>query len=343
MGGSRSEEFLTPTRDRRGHLRAVARAGTPRTSRPSPRSPPSRSRSTTRRAAHVEDTPDTPTIETLVALANAARPPARPAVDGRRHPEERRPRAASRRPASASCSSSGLPGDREVDLKRLEAGVAPAEVETGDRGRLRRAPRARQGLHRPRRARREPRRRRRRRAGRHPVPARPAGRGRHPLDHRRERVRSARVRPRRGPGLRGRADARNRSRPPRSARATPRRTARARSSSPAASRSATSSRSAASTPRRSGLTVLDRNGKSVVVTMGSYGIGVTRVMAALAEANHDDAGPRLARARRAGARARRRHRQGPGGVRGGRVDRRPSCPRAAPRSCTTTGPRSRPA
>jgi prolyl-tRNA synthetase len=39
-----------------------------------------------------------------------------------------------------------------------------------------------------------------------------------------------------------------------------------------------------------GLTVLDRNGKSVVVTMGSYGIGVTRVMAALAEANHDDAG-----------------------------------------------------
>ncbi len=39
-----------------------------------------------------------------------------------------------------------------------------------------------------------------------------------------------------------------------------------------------------------GLTVLDENGKQVVVTMGSYGIGVTRVLAALAEANHDDAG-----------------------------------------------------
>ncbi|HZK05030.1 MAG TPA: proline--tRNA ligase [Actinomycetaceae bacterium] len=39
-----------------------------------------------------------------------------------------------------------------------------------------------------------------------------------------------------------------------------------------------------------GLTVLDENGKSRVVTMGSYGIGVSRVLAAMAEANHDDAG-----------------------------------------------------
>jgi prolyl-tRNA synthetase len=39
-----------------------------------------------------------------------------------------------------------------------------------------------------------------------------------------------------------------------------------------------------------GLTVLDQDGKSRVVTMGSYGIGVSRVLAALAEANHDDKG-----------------------------------------------------
>lgn len=39
-----------------------------------------------------------------------------------------------------------------------------------------------------------------------------------------------------------------------------------------------------------GLNVLDENGKSRVVTMGSYGIGVSRVLAALAESNHDDAG-----------------------------------------------------
>jgi prolyl-tRNA synthetase len=39
-----------------------------------------------------------------------------------------------------------------------------------------------------------------------------------------------------------------------------------------------------------GLKVLDPNGKLVTVTMGSYGIGVTRAVAALAEQNHDDKG-----------------------------------------------------
>ncbi len=39
-----------------------------------------------------------------------------------------------------------------------------------------------------------------------------------------------------------------------------------------------------------GLRVLDENGKSRVVTMGSYGIGVSRVLAALAEENYDDSG-----------------------------------------------------
>ncbi|GAA3280198.1 proline--tRNA ligase [Nesterenkonia halobia] len=39
-----------------------------------------------------------------------------------------------------------------------------------------------------------------------------------------------------------------------------------------------------------GLKVLDVNGKLATVTMGSYGFGVTRVLAALAEANHDEKG-----------------------------------------------------
>jgi prolyl-tRNA synthetase len=39
-----------------------------------------------------------------------------------------------------------------------------------------------------------------------------------------------------------------------------------------------------------GLQVLDENGKLVTVTMGSYGIGITRMIAVLAEANHDDKG-----------------------------------------------------
>ena len=79
-------------------------------------------------AAQVEDTPDTPTIDTLVALANARYPrrdrPWRAGdtlknvvfmvkeVDGSRHP-----------------LAVGVPGDREVDLKRLAAQVEPAEAE----------------------------------------------------------------------------------------------------------------------------------------------------------------------------------------------------------------------
>jgi prolyl-tRNA synthetase len=38
------------------------------------------------------------------------------------------------------------------------------------------------------------------------------------------------------------------------------------------------------------LKVLDENGKLVTVTMGSYGIGVSRAVAAVAEQTHDDAG-----------------------------------------------------
>jgi prolyl-tRNA synthetase len=39
-----------------------------------------------------------------------------------------------------------------------------------------------------------------------------------------------------------------------------------------------------------GLEVLDQNGKRVVVTMGSYGIGVSRAVAAIAEVFHDELG-----------------------------------------------------
>ena len=38
------------------------------------------------------------------------------------------------------------------------------------------------------------------------------------------------------------------------------------------------------------LTVLDETGKSRVVTMGSYGVGVSRAVAAIAEQSHDDLG-----------------------------------------------------
>jgi prolyl-tRNA synthetase len=45
-----------------------------------------------------------------------------------------------------------------------------------------------------------------------------------------------------------------------------------------------------------GLSVLDQNGKQQVVTMGSYGIGVSRAVAAIAEATHDELGLRWPRA-----------------------------------------------
>ena len=79
-------------------------------------------------AAHVEDTPGTPTIATLVDLANARFPRTdRPwqasdtlknvvlmvsEIDGTRHP-----------------LVIGVPGDREVDMKRLAAQLEPAEAE----------------------------------------------------------------------------------------------------------------------------------------------------------------------------------------------------------------------
>ncbi len=79
-------------------------------------------------AAHVEDTPDTPTIETLVALAND------------RFPREDRPWAAAdtlknvvfmvtEPDGTRAPLAVGVPGDREVDLKRLAAQLEPAEAE----------------------------------------------------------------------------------------------------------------------------------------------------------------------------------------------------------------------
>jgi prolyl-tRNA synthetase len=82
-------------------------------------------------AAHVEDTPDTPTIATLVDHLNEAFPrPDRPwqASDTLKnvlvmvvHPDGRREPLAI-----------GVPGDREIDEKRLGAQVEPAEIEAFD-------------------------------------------------------------------------------------------------------------------------------------------------------------------------------------------------------------------
>ena len=133
MGGSASEEFLavspngedTFVRDGSGYAANVEAVEVPQ-------APPVE---VTAGPAHVEDTPDTPTIGTLVAALNADHPRA----DGREwtaadtlknvlvmlvHPADEEHEEPWREPLAI-----GVPGDREVDAKRLEVQVAPAEVE----------------------------------------------------------------------------------------------------------------------------------------------------------------------------------------------------------------------
>ncbi|HEX4190325.1 MAG TPA: proline--tRNA ligase [Marmoricola sp.] len=86
--------------------------------------------------AHAEATPDTPTIDSLVAHLNEAFPRAdRPWAAGDtlknvlvvlKHPD------GTREPLAI-----GLPGDREVDQKRLEGQLEPIEVEPMDEAELR--------------------------------------------------------------------------------------------------------------------------------------------------------------------------------------------------------------
>lgn len=131
MGGSKSEEFLATAENgedtyvRCPNCGYAANVEAVRVPAPDPVSYAEVP------AAHAEATPDTPTIETLVAHLNA------------HFPREDRPWAAgdtlknvivtlvhpdgTREPLAI-----GVPGDREIDEKRLGAQVDPAEVEAFD-------------------------------------------------------------------------------------------------------------------------------------------------------------------------------------------------------------------
>ena len=243
MGGSASEEFLANVGGRRGHLRPLhqlrlrseRRGGQGRRAR---RDRVRRPAARPRRAhpGHADDRDAWSTTST----------PAFPRDDGRawtagdtlknvivtvKHPD------GTREPLAI-----GVPGDRDIDLKRLGAQVEPAEIEAFDEADFARNPSAGQGLHRSRRARQE-------RLQRHPLPARPPRGRRHlagsPAPTRR---RPPRDRAGRGPRLHRRRDDRGRGR----ARRRPLPScAGIRSRPRAASRWATSSSSARSTPRRS--------------------------------------------------------------------------------------------
>ena len=128
MGGSRSEEFLHPTpigedtfvRTDGGYaanveaFRTVVPEVIDHSGFPAP---------------DVVDSPNTPTIPTLVDLANASHP--RP--DGRAWTAADTLKvvvlALSHLDGSRELIAIGLPGDRDVDLKRIEVAFAPAEVQ----------------------------------------------------------------------------------------------------------------------------------------------------------------------------------------------------------------------
>ena len=127
MGGSASEEFLAVSPH--GEDTFVRSPGGFAANVEAVVVPQAEPIEVTAGAAHVEDTPDTPTIDTLVAALNAKHP----RTDGREwaaadtlknvlvmlvHPD------GTREPLAI-----GVPGDREVDAKRLEAQVSPADVE----------------------------------------------------------------------------------------------------------------------------------------------------------------------------------------------------------------------
>jgi len=127
MGGSRSEEFLHPTvvgedtfvRSAGGYAANVEAFTT---------DAPEAVAFDALPPAEVHNTPDTPTIDTLVAVANAehARPDrAWTAADTLKNVVL----ALTDLEGNRSLVVVGLPGDRGVDMKRAEVAFAPAEVE----------------------------------------------------------------------------------------------------------------------------------------------------------------------------------------------------------------------
>jgi prolyl-tRNA synthetase len=283
MGGSASEEFLavspngedTFVRDASGYAANVEAVVVPQ-------APPVE---VTAGPAHVEDTPDTPTIDTLVAALNANHP----RTDGRAwtaadtlknvivmlaHPADEDHEEPWREPLAI-----GVPGDREVDPKRLEAQVAPAEVEGFEEADFARHPTLAKGY-----------------IGPGVLGSERASGIRYLLDpsiaegsawvtgadeHGKHVIDLVHGRDFTADGTIQAAEIREGD------------------PSPQGEGTLTLARGVemghifqlgTKYAEALGLKVLDENGKLVTVTMGSYGVGVTRAVGVVAEGNHDEAG-----------------------------------------------------
>jgi prolyl-tRNA synthetase len=280
MGGSASEEFLAPLEvGEDTFVRCSSCSYAANVEAVQVPAPPTRSFDDAP-AAVVADTPDTPTIATLVDLLNARddlRRPDRPwtpadtlknVVVRLRHPD-----------GSSSALAVGVPGDRDVDMKRLEAQVSPAIPEPFGDDEFAAHPSLVKGY-----------------IGPGALGADSSSGIRYLVD------------PRVAPGSRWVTGA---DQPGRHAVGL----VMGRDFIPDDIIEAAEVRDGDDCPscgaalelargieighifqlgrkyaEALGLTVLDQHGKQVTVTMGSYGIGVSRAVAAIAEATHDDIG-----------------------------------------------------
>jgi len=128
MGGSRSEEFLHPTpvgedtfvRSAGGYAANVEAFTTAVPAAVSADELP---------AAEMFDTPNTPTIQTLVDFANSAHPRADGSAWTAAHTLKNVVLTLTALDGTTELVVVGLPGDREVDLKRAEVAFAPNGVE----------------------------------------------------------------------------------------------------------------------------------------------------------------------------------------------------------------------
>ena len=286
MGGSASEEFLFPCDIGEDTFVTCTSCGYSANTEAVRVGAASAVDSSATPAARVVDTPNTPTIQTLVDLFNERADLARSdrawtasdtlknVVVNVRHPDGR-----------IEPLAIGVPGDREVDMKRLEAQLSPAEVEAFDETHFSKHPTLKKGY-----------------IGPGALGANNPSGIRYLLDPRiatgsawitgaddygKHVMNLVAGRDFTGDGVIDVAEVRDDDVCP--------------------------SCASALTVKRGieighvfqlgrkyaealGLSVLDQNGKQQVVTMGSYGIGVSRAVAAIAEATHDDLGLRWPRA-----------------------------------------------
>ncbi|MBM0236318.1 proline--tRNA ligase [Micromonospora sp. ATA32] len=132
MGGSASEEFLAATPVGEDTFVGCTACGYAANTEAVVTRAPSAGDPDAQPIAEVHDTPETPTIASLVELANARRLGGR---DGWTAADTLKNVVLTvRRPGveAAELLVIGLPGDREVDLKRVAATLAPATVDIFD-------------------------------------------------------------------------------------------------------------------------------------------------------------------------------------------------------------------